>query len=1007
MIGPLRLSYGVLPLVLAASVPALASAQSGPIEEPLAQWRADHGDHWRVDVDEGTGYAEFLFGGSVEAEFEPQDEADWFTLARVALERTAALHGIEQATLVEHWTQYLPLPWTTDKMTVRFRQMVGGVPVEEGFVNVLFDQHGTLLSVQARALPNVASFDVKPAIGGDVAAGLAARVFQLEEGVPGSVAAEPRLAVLQLDQDESRVPRLVWQVDVQWLLADAEPIGHLYSIDARSGAVVHREESVHHFDVGGTVSTMATPGTAPDSGTNPETSQSMKYARVTSPAGTVFTDANGVFNFPGQAGPLNCTFTYVGTYNNVQNSAGAAYSLVVGLTGTGNSVLLNPGSVDTVTAQANVFVAVNRVRDWVRSVNPLDSKADFVHTANVNQAQTCNAFFNGNSINFFAAGGGCVNTAYSTVVAHEDGHWLNVIYGTGNGGDGMGEGNADVWAMYIYDDPIVGLNFCGSGCHVRNGNNNTAFCGDCCSACYGEVHADGEPLMGAMWKVRNNLNIALGNATGDATANSLFLGWMNSYNQTQIKSVIETQWLTLDDNDGNINNGTPNFTSIDNGFRAQGFPGVTLVPIAISNVTQIADTTNQNGPYPASATVNSNVGATITSATIFYRAGTSGPFTQTAMSPSGNVWTGAIPGQIAPKKVYYYVRVNDSLANVATFPANAPTSTLNFSVGALSTVFCDNFDAVQAWTVTNTAVTTGAWERGDPIGTNLNGTPAQPETDNPAGTGTQCMFTDQGVVGGAVGDADLDGGPTTLTSPVFDLSVGNGEISYAYWMFNDDGDDSLVVQLSNNNGSTWTTARTYLGGAGNWVTDDVDVGSFVTPTATVRIRFQVSDNPNDSITEAAIDDVCVQTLGPVGCNGGVTAYCTAKINSQFCTPAIASNGVPSASSAAPFDISASLILNQKSGLLFYGYGTNNAPFQGGIMCIQTPVRRTPPQGSGGSAVGNDCTGTMTYDFNARIQSGIDPQLQAGQFCAAQYYYRDPSDPFTTGLTNAVSFTICP
>jgi hypothetical protein len=50
---------------------------------------------------------------------------------------------------------------------------------------------------------------------------------------------------------------------------------------------------------------------------------------------------------------------------------------------------------------------------------------------------------------------------------------------------------------------------------------------------------------------------------------------------------------------------------------------------------------------------------------------------------------------------------------------------------------------------------------------------------------------------------------------------------------------------------------------------------------------------------------------------------------------------------------------------------------------------------------------MTFDFNARIQSGIDPLLVAGQFCAAQYYFRDPGDPFTTGLTDGVSFTICP
>src|SRR5687767_3314530 len=168
-------------LVLAASLCAAADAQSvststtSTILEPaLSRWRAEHGRHWRVDVDEGTGYAELLFGGSVPSDFEPRAEAEWFTLARAALERAAPLHGIEATTLVEHWTQDLPLPWTTDKTTVRFRQAVGGVPVEGGFVNVLFDRRGALLSVQTRALPDVAAFGVSPALGAEAAADLAA-----------------------------------------------------------------------------------------------------------------------------------------------------------------------------------------------------------------------------------------------------------------------------------------------------------------------------------------------------------------------------------------------------------------------------------------------------------------------------------------------------------------------------------------------------------------------------------------------------------------------------------------------------------------------------------------------------------------------------------------------------------------------------------------------------------------------------------------------------------------
>ena len=56
---------------------------------------------------------------------------------------------------------------------------------------------------------------------------------------------------------------------------------------------------------------------------------------------------------------------------------------------------------------------------------------------------------------------------------------------------------------------------------------------------------------------------------------------------------------------------------------------------------------------------------------------------------------------------------------------------------------------------------------------------------------------------------------------------------------------------------------------------------------------------------------------------------------------------------------------------------------------------------------NECSGTFTFDMNARIRSGVDALLAPGQFVCAQYYYRDPNDAFTTGLTNAVSFTICP
>jgi hypothetical protein len=169
-----------------------------------------------------------------------------------------------------------------------------------------------------------------------------------------------------------------------------------------------------------------------------------------------------------------------------------------------------------------------------RRLDPAETKMNFRQKLNVNQNSSCNAYYNGSSTNYYRKAGGCNNTAYTTVIGHETGHWANDKFSSGNGGDGFGEGAADVWAMYIYDTPIVGEDFFTGGGDIRDGRNGRQYCGSCGAGCYGEVHADGEVLMGAFWKVRDNFNSTLGDAAGDAVADSLWLRWFQSYNATKI-----------------------------------------------------------------------------------------------------------------------------------------------------------------------------------------------------------------------------------------------------------------------------------------------------------------------------------------------------------------------------------------------------------------------------------------------------------------------------------------
>jgi len=122
-----------------------------------------------------------------------------------------------------------------------------------------------------------------------------------------------------------------------------------------------------------------------------------------------------------------------------------------------------------------------------------------------------------------------------------------------------------------------------------------------------------------------------------------------------------------------------------------------------------------------------------------------------------------------------------------------------------------------------------------------------------------CFITGQGSVGGALGEADVDGGVTTLMTPAFSLTtVAEPRISYARWYSNDKGAspnaDSMPVQISNNNGATWVQLELVTENLNAWSNKTFRVADFVTPTATMRVRWLASDLGSGSLVEAGVDD---------------------------------------------------------------------------------------------------------------------------------------------------------
>ncbi|MBJ01311.1 MAG: hypothetical protein CMK00_00410 [Planctomycetes bacterium] len=133
-------------------------------------------------------------------------------------------------------------------------------------------------------------------------------------------------------------------------------------------------------------------------------------------------------------------------------------------------------------------------------------------------------------------------------------------------------------------------------------------------------------------------------------------------------------------------------------------------------------------------------------------------------------------------------------------------------------------------------------------------------------------------------------------------------------------------------------------------------------------------------------------------------YCTAKPNSDGCTPGTTWSGTPSSSAGSGFTIGAERLTSGQPGIMIYGYAPLYLPFQDGTLCIGAPITRTPVQSSGGSG---PCGGSMSFDFNTWIASGVDPGLTAGTTVYAQHWYRDPGAAFPTGLTDAIQFTLEP
>lgn len=424
--------------------------------------------------------------------------------------------------------------WTT----VLIEQRHLGVAVRDGVVLVTL-RAGQITMIRNELVTGL-KLEATPVLAADDATSLA--VDRIQAFAPSSTLVSEAELVIWAPADDATGAALAWVVRTR---SESPRTELSMYVDAPTGATLAVDDAVRWAEGRLIINTEPR---SPDNARAPFTAIRLDVGRLR-------TDSDGEIEGEGRL-----QATYASPLARIRDQSGRAIeSFGFDMSGPFDTYSHTASNLE----QADPFVHIHMVKAHAAALTPEVSFINQRLDVNVNINDSCNAFWDGRTVNFFRAGGGCNNSGrVASIVYHEFGHGYHQALTRRLVGS-IGEGSGDYLATTITGRPLIGEGFSNNGAGIRRVDRDRAFPGDY----VGEVHTDGLIWASALWDLRAAMIAKHGEAQGRRLSDRMFV---LALSQGPGLTTSYPAVLAADDDDNTIDNGTPNACEINAIFAAHG-----------------------------------------------------------------------------------------------------------------------------------------------------------------------------------------------------------------------------------------------------------------------------------------------------------------------------------------------------------------------------------------------------------------------------------------------------